>query len=62
MIVFVVIEDMDCDRGGHSDVKAVFKSEEAAKNRVANLETERDHKIVRYKYPVQWWVKEMFVQ
>ena len=57
--VFVVVQEMDCDRGGGSDVVAAYDSEAKAEERIKALETDRDENNRRYKYPTSWFVVEL---
>jgi len=57
--VFVVVQEMDCDRSGGADVVAVYDTEAKANARIQTLETERDENERRYKYPVSWFAVEL---
>lgn len=56
MIVFVIIQEMDCDRGGGASVVAVYDDEDKANEHVAELR--QNPTDIRYKYPTSWWVDE----
>lgn len=57
--LFVIVQEMDCDRGGGADVVAAYDDESRADARVEELETERDRKPRLYKYPTSWRVVEL---
>lgn len=57
--VFVVVQEMDCDRGGGADVIAAYDEEDKASARVEELEAERDANPRLYKYPTTWFVVEL---
>lgn len=56
--VFVIVEDMETDRGG-ADVVAVYDTEEKADERVKTLTAEYAAGQMRRKYRTNWFVVEL---
>lgn len=57
--IFVVVEEMDCDRGGGADVIAAYDDADKADAKIAELEAERDSNPRLYKHPTGWFVVEL---
>ena len=55
--VFIVMEQMD----GRDSILGVYSSEESAKSEVERLKKQRDDKLVRYKYPTDWFIEDWVV-
>ena len=55
--VFVIVENMEVDRGCGAAVSGVFSTEQNANERIKQLESKANQG--KYKYPVSWFVVEV---
>ena len=58
VILYVIVEDMDCERGG-SDAVAVFDDKAKADECIDRMEQMQANGEWRAKYKTSWFVREL---